>query len=294
VNFGVHGTVLGQKNLLYSGDVAHGIEDAIAARVPGAMVLFMNGAEGDVAPARPEGTHGFGRCDAIGRAMADLVVPALQRIETSAEVRIASAVGDIEMGDPYTILTLNGRDRFIDDHDDAMSWLLGQVVMSPVNGLLWGVGLTDVHVKLTWNLAMGMVVDLEDYVDRTDTRVGGLRIMTGREDVVLLCVPGEPTHDVGLALKELARARGATRPFVVGLALDHIGYIASEALYREGGYEARMTLFGPGTAEHLLKAYGELLTALGYSGSRNVGSVEGSLPRESEDERLPRVDEEDM
>ncbi|MBX3467738.1 MAG: neutral/alkaline non-lysosomal ceramidase N-terminal domain-containing protein [Planctomycetes bacterium] len=262
LNYAVHGTVLGQKNLHFSGDVADGIEDALGARLGGVPVLFLNGAEGDIAPARPDGSGGLERIRALGERMADLVAPAVAAIETSPAARLVTATADLEMGDAHIVFS-PARTRFLDAYRHPASYLLEPLTL-PVNAVLWVAGLTNVRTRLTYGLAPGMVVDLDGLVGRTRTRVGGLRVMTARDDVAFLCVPGEATHDVGLSLKAAAAARGATATFVVGLALDHIGYVASEAQYVAGRYEARLTLFGPETSRRVERALGRILTALGY------------------------------
>ena len=91
-----------------------------------------------------------------------------------------------------------------------------------------------------------------------------LRLRAGPHDLALVTFPGEPTHDVGLVAREAAQSRGATQTFPIGLALDHVGYLASRREYRRGGYEAHTTLFGERAAEGILAAHEELLTALGY------------------------------
>lgn len=262
VNYAVHGTVLGQKNLLYSGDVAHGIEEVLSRRLGGAPVLFVNGAEGDIAPARPPGTGGFRRVEALGELMADLVVPALDSIRTSPRVQVSSMTAALEMGHAHAVLS-PARERFVEQYRDVGSLLLEPLVL-PFDLVLWALGLTNARLRLTWSLAPGLVVDLDGLVDRTETRVGGLRLVTEHDDVALLCVPGEATHDVGLALKTMGHARGASATFVLGLALDHVGYIASEEVYAAGGYEARFTLFGPHTARHVREALDRVLGGLGY------------------------------
>jgi hypothetical protein len=58
------------------------------------------------------------------------------------------------------------------------------------------------------------------------------------------------------------------------MAQDHVGYIASEREYRRGGYEAQMTLFGPGQAARLLAGHEPVLDALfaGPTGSADLAS----------------------
>jgi hypothetical protein len=276
LGYGIHGTVLRTSNHLYSGDVADGLEDALSRRLGGATVLFLNGAEGDVGPGRVDGSGAFERIHSLGEAMADLVLPVLSRLPASQTVRLASAVGDIDMGDAHTSVAL-GRGRYVDHAGDWGTWAM-EPLMLPANVLLWALGATNVHARLTWDLALGLDVGLSGLVGRSVTRVGGLRLRCGREDVALLCLPGEPTHDVGLAVKALARARGATHAFCVGLALDHIGYIASPKVYREGGYEAQFTLFGPDTATSLERALDRVLDALGYAAPRGVTAAGVSGP----------------
>ena len=72
-------------------------------------------------------------------------------------------------------------------------------------------------------------------------------------------------HDVGETLRAKAQERGATRTFVLGLAQDHLMYIASRREYRRGGYESISTLFGETTADQVVDAQRELLEAIGFA-----------------------------
>jgi hypothetical protein len=71
-------------------------------------------------------------------------------------------------------------------------------------------------------------------------------------DTAFAAVPGEPTTELGLALKQLGPARGFARGFVLGLANDHGGYFTTQAEYASGSYEARATIYGPGTGAVVL------------------------------------------
>lgn len=266
VVYAVHPTVLGTSNHEFSADLAGGIERAVSRRLGGAPALFLNGAEGDVAPRRPDPDPGdpFARCDALGERMADLVAPVLSSIATSAAIRVAGALGEVELGHAHTIVGA-GREALIDG--GPASWLATPLLL-PLDVVLWTLGATNVWLEASWALGIGLGVHLGPYVDRTITRVGALCVDTATDVVALLTVPGEPTHDVGLALEGAARARGVTRPIVVGLAQDHVGYIASEREYRRGGYEALATFFGPGTAAHLAEASGRALDAVGLPATR--------------------------
>lgn len=263
LNYAVHPTVLGTDNLGFSGDLGHGLEEGLAARL-GAPALFLNGAEGDVGPRSLSQAGGLLRCRELGEAFAALVLPALEGAPAQERIAIGAAWGEQDMGDPWTCLAA-GRARFLDGDQGLAAWLTAPLAL-PGNALLWLLGFTDLRLALTWNLAAGVVLDLDGLLHRTTTRVAGVRLRAGEEDLALLTLPGEPTHDVGQALKAQATERGATRVLVLGLALDHLGYLASEQEYRRGGYEAWSTLFGPGAAARLLAAQATILDALGWAG----------------------------
>ena len=258
-NYAVHPTVLGSDNLHFSADLAGGIEDALEARL-GAPALFVNGAEGDVSPRRIKTAGGLLRCRELGVAFADLALPALDAAPVHSEVALRAVQGRRIMGRAHTLIAL-GRERFVSGNRGPQGWVFKPLTL-PFDLLFWIAGFTNFHVELTWNFGLGLVVELDGLLDRNETRFGGLRIQAGDEDVCLLTMPGEPTHDLGLALRELARERGATRTLVGGLTLDHVGYIASPEEYRRGGYEAWSTLFGEDTGPLLLEGSGEVLRAL--------------------------------
>jgi len=68
--------------------------------------------------------------------------------------------------------------------------------------------------------------------------------------------------EIGLAVKQ----RSPLRPtFLLGLANDSIGYIATPEYFPEGGYEVSVALFGPSTAERWEKAAARLSNELSAS-----------------------------
>lgn len=259
-SYAVHPTVLGPDNLCFSADLAGALERALEARV-GAPVLFVNGALGDVGPGRVGHSGGLARCRQVGEAFADLVAPAVLDAGPGAPaLALRATTARVDLGDAYAFVAL-GRDRFVEHHRGWASWPT-ELLTLPVNLVLWALGATNVRVHLTWSGALGAVVHLDGLVGRSETRVGALRLTTAQDDLAWLCVPGEPTHDVGLDLRARAARRGATEAVVAGLSLDHVGYVASEREYRRGGYEAWTTLFGPGTAAALTEALESCLDRL--------------------------------
>lgn len=72
-------------------------------------------------------------------------------------------------------------------------------------------------------------------------------------DVVLLGVPGEPTSHVGRRIAEYGRQKGL-RVWVISHCNGWMGYIVDSADYLLNGYEATLTMYGPGTANRVVDA----------------------------------------
>jgi hypothetical protein len=258
-NYAVHPTILGTANRYYSSDLVGPAEEAIAGAAGGGEALFVNAAEGDIGPR--VGAGGIRQCRREGEAFAAVCSGAFGSVALSPVVKLDGALGSREMGDPYIELTPGDRESFHRGDEGAGRWITFPLTL-PVNLLAWIAGFTNVRVAVTWNLSVGAVVDLSSYGDSSRFRGGGVRIRAGSEDVLLLAVPAEATHTVGLELKKRARARGARRVLVFGLSDDAMSYVATEKEYFEGGYEATMTLFGPRTEEKLYDLEEGILDAL--------------------------------
>jgi hypothetical protein len=78
----------------------------------------------------------------------------------------------------------------------------------------------------------------------------GLLTINGTQ---LFCVPGEPCVELGLELKR--RFPGS---WIVGLANDHLGYFLTEEEYRKGGYERKVSFYGPTMGPWLVRRLEEL------------------------------------
>ncbi len=279
VNYGVHPTVYGSRSLLLSADLGGAIERAVSARLGGAPVLFVNAAEGDCGPggdaiaakSDPEGdAEGpAARCTRLGEALADALEPALAetaaalRTSGASRVRVAGVIGRREFGPGFTFLCLGSRERFLEGDVFPLNLLAAPITL-PLNAIFWfGLLINNVRLQATFNLTLAAVVDLSWYAEETAFVIGAWRLTTeGGDDVAFVQVPGEATHDVGLALKAAARARGAKRAVVLGLCNDAMSYIASREKYLLGSYEAHATLFGPDTARRLEEATGDALDEL--------------------------------
>ncbi len=79
------------------------------------------------------------------------------------------------------------------------------------------------------------------------------------DDLLLIGVPCDLGAEVGLEIKESVSPRWG---LIISQANDYIGYVITRDEYQEGGYEAKMSFFGPGLADlikgEVLKMTGEL------------------------------------
>lgn len=91
---------------------------------------------------------------------------------------------------------------------------------------------------------------------------------------LLLTMPGEPMVEYGLKLENDIADRAT--PIIVGYANGHVGYIATTASYKVGGYE-------PNTSKLLPEAEPIILTELSLLADRVIGDVFESFSKHPKD-----------
>ena len=99
---------------------------------------------------------------------------------------------------------------------------------------------TEKKVKLPTPTMIGM----------QGTSVLGLLEVNGNK---MFCAPGEPCAELGLELKK--RYPGS---WVLGLANDHLGYFLTEDEYQKGGYERKVSFYGPKMGPWLVEQLSEM------------------------------------
>jgi hypothetical protein len=126
--FAAHPTSLGPENMLVSADFPGYFCGALERKLgAGAMALFLNGAEGDVAPSSPSGRSGFAAAREVGEALAEAAASSLRLRRASRQVRLASVEFRVSL--PRTVRSLfTTRDTLV------QAAMLGDVLMLCVPG----------------------------------------------------------------------------------------------------------------------------------------------------------------
>jgi hypothetical protein len=97
-HFATHGTVLSARNLDLSADWVGAARAKVIAAAPGFTVMYMNGAEGDQAPAMRVDDHtDLEYLDIIGQRVADGVISIMDRAEPVAATPVRSVMARIPL-----------------------------------------------------------------------------------------------------------------------------------------------------------------------------------------------------
>jgi len=206
MNIAVHGTCLGNTNLLFSSDLMGYAERALEGKLGGGVAIFTNAAEGDVGPAR----GGFRGAQALGDMVAETSALLWNQASTSGSVEIRGAY-ERRLMPPATFNT-------------------GCI---PIPG----------SQQTLCNLLPGFSLNLPMAALSVPSDLPFQAIRIG--DTVLATVPGEALTEVGADIKSEGAARGFRHTIVVGLANEHGSYFPDAAEYARGFYEAQGCFYGP-------------------------------------------------
>jgi len=214
VNFTAHGTIVDETDMLASGEWAGQMQRTVEDYIGGGVTcLYTNGAEGDIAPRRPEGGSHYEQAQNYGRQVglaAARLIEGLQGAEVSAFTQKCTWA---------TLPSRKGAPDFLKIAGDEYKVSADQLDM-----------LLQVMFPDTAPL----------YV---------LRI----NDFAMVTFPGEPICVIGTATKDALRAAGIKHPCVASLTTDAIGYILTAEEYARSGYEVTASFYGDGLGALLLE-----------------------------------------
>jgi hypothetical protein len=96
----------------------------------------------------------------------------------------------------------------------------------------------------------------------TSVRLHAIELSTAASSTALLSWPGEPIRDLGVGLKDGARALGFDRAFVLALANDWAGYWLTPEEFDRGLYERTLMFYGRESAAYVTSHVLELADSL--------------------------------
>jgi len=213
VNYTAHPTISVPETMLISCDWPGFMQRTVEDMMPGAVCVYTNGSEGDVAPRGHTGGSRWEMMENYGRRLG------IAAVETAGQVKWH----DVSTFGVYQHIVPLPERRAAPD-------------FLKIAGDEYGVK----EEQMTALLEMLWPVEAPLYLLRFD-------------DVGLVTFPGEPITAIGLAAKEALRARGLEHTAVVALANEHIGYILTPEEYALSGYEVTASFYGPDLGPVLLR-----------------------------------------
>lgn len=208
-NFTAHPTIMQAEHMLFSGGWPGHAQRTLEALIgEGATAMFYNGAQGDQRPAaRPDsGPSRWEMAERFGRELA---------IETWKLWQTIPAHGDVAF----------------DYHAQTI----------PLPEYAWHADFMQTGGD-EYGLSEKLLRTALPLLFPRQTKSISLRL----DDLVVVGAPGELSAELGLRVKaEAAKINGARHAVVGGLADEWISYILSEEEYRQAGYEASVSFYGP-------------------------------------------------
>ncbi|MGH2614848.1 MAG: neutral/alkaline non-lysosomal ceramidase N-terminal domain-containing protein [Thermomicrobiales bacterium] len=241
-HFACHPTILGADNRAVSADFPGALRCTLAAslirsgRTP--LVLFVNGAAGDVSTRFTRRGQDGAEVERVGNALAETARHALGRARTLAgPIRHRHAMVDLPPRQPPMAV--------VGAATPASTPL--QKLAIPAAG--------QARIAETRAQGAAMLAALSALPDggqpsspRLDAwTLGGLTLVT---------IPGE----LSAALGRHVSARNLRRTLILGYANGYAGYLADRAAYEAETYEAMASPFGPGAGEGVANAAATLVS----------------------------------
>jgi neutral ceramidase len=234
VTHACHPVVLCEDNLLYSGDFPSYLIAALEAE--GAAAVYLNGACGDVNPARRGDAatareHGEALARAVRELLPNLAPAEARPIARSAEeVALPLRLPSDEDLQAYRVAAEGAFAQHADPSNFEGRRLAAEVRRA-----------RDLADRLGRRRAR--------LADRIAGDVIMVRLQAARIGPALFAaLPGETFVELGLALRA---ATDSEHVFVLGYTNDSIGYVPTRSAYDEGGYEVVSSHLAPGAGELL-------------------------------------------
>jgi hypothetical protein len=227
VHFACHPTILSAENRLVSADYPGAMRRAAETMLAGGdvapVVLFANGAAGDISTRFTRASQDYAEVERVGRGLAEAAIGSL-RMARPVEPEIAAVRGSVTL-EPRTL------EHVLDMEQEAQD-----------------AGLSDAERRRAETRAQGaMLLDRlakagPDAIQRTFElpawRLG---------DVQLVAIPGEFFASLGARIVESVPGPA----MVLSYANGYVGYLVDDAAEAAGTYEALASPFAPGSGSRV-------------------------------------------
>jgi hypothetical protein len=252
-HFACHPTILGAGNRLVSADFPGALREALAAALgrggSAPVVLFVNGAAGDVSTRFTRRAQDAGEVSRVGAVLAAAAVRALQHASPrSGPIRYERTPVQLPRRARYplndVVVTASA------GSDDEAPGRLSSAQRRVAQTRLQGAAMLDALARIP-DAAIPDALDLEAWA------LG---------DVILVAVPGELFASLGSRVE--AAASGQTR--ILGYANGYVGYLTDLSAYESQTYEALASPFGPEAGERVADAATALVQRLRCEESRGA------------------------
>lgn len=255
-NFGIHGTVFGANNPVLTGDAGGGVEVELTHAASAkwdrpVMGFFIQGNAGDISPGGDNLQHNdFERLQVIGRRTWAVMEPALDAIETSADVEVGFITGRVPISHSILGYPEDGYfDADVSCEATPQQFRYGafQCVEGTFDDDDPATKFTDGDLNCVFSvecLTGGYPVPQFQKTVLSTFRLGSLAMSS---------MPGEPLSQFGLDTSAaIAEAiDGVTDAAIVGYSQDHHFYLLHEDDWLQGGYEPSRDIWGWNLGQHL-------------------------------------------
>jgi hypothetical protein len=219
VNYTAHGTIVGPKEMLASGEWAGQMQRTVEALMgPGVTCMYTNGAEGDISPAGTKGGSAWEKIEDYGRRVGIQAWKLIDKIKTKEVGVFAVENAWVDLPKPQAapdFVKIAGDEYHVTK--EQLDALLP--VMFPSKAPIYALRINDFEMTT---------------------------------------FPGEAICQLGLAVKDTMRKAGIAYPCVAALTTDEIGYILTADEYRQSGYEVTASFYGEGLGAVILSSANEL------------------------------------
>lgn len=216
VNYACHAVCLGHSNRLISADYP-GVLARTLQEQTHAVVLFTNGATGDINPQR---MGSFAYAEELGKALAAETLRVLGTLayQDTAVLRVAGETLDLPLQLPPTRDEL---ERKVFDYQQALAEAdaAGNVPESKLHKAMLGWAEATLAGVVRGTIPAQVPAELQ---------------VIGLGEAMLVGVPGELFSELGKQIKSSIALRQVT---VLGYTNNDIGYIPTRQAYAQGGYE---------------------------------------------------------